>query len=69
MNPLSLDYDARLSRPFQRIQLLSCHIENMQRICRSHLEITRHHRQVRIETTMNISLDACALLTELLKLS
>lgn len=29
-----------------RIQLLSRHIENMQRICRSHLEMTRHRRQV-----------------------
>lgn len=56
MNPLSLDYDARLNRPFQRIQLLSCHIENMQRICRSHLEMTRHHRQVWIQNRMEISL-------------
>ncbi|XP_059352395.1 uncharacterized protein LOC130699159 isoform X2 [Daphnia carinata] len=37
----SLDQDARM-----RIQLLSRHIENMQRICRSHLEMTRHRRQV-----------------------
>ncbi|EFX74576.1 hypothetical protein DAPPUDRAFT_251812 [Daphnia pulex] len=36
----SLDQDARM-----RIQLLSRHIENMQRICRSHLEMTRHRRQ------------------------
>lgn len=39
----SLDQDARM-----RIQLLSRHIENMQRICRSHLEMTRHRRQVNI---------------------
>lgn len=37
----SLDQDARM-----RIQLLSRHIENMQLICRSHLEMTRHRRQV-----------------------
>ena len=40
--PPSLDQDARM-----RIQLLSRHIENMQRICRSHLEMTRHRRQVK----------------------
>lgn len=38
----SLDHDARV-----RIQLLSRHIEDMQRICLSHIEVTRHRRQVR----------------------
>ena len=37
----SLDQDARM-----RIQLLSRHIENMQRICRSHLEMTQHRCQI-----------------------
>ncbi|KAK7024144.1 WD domain, G-beta repeat [Halocaridina rubra] len=29
------------------VQLLSGHIENMQRICRAHLEITRHRHEIR----------------------